>query len=493
MDRNPVDWYEGMFLRPQHFQTQDRHYQHQLSQNFDGIAPFPWGVRSLEIDQDALNAGRLVIRRLRARFPSGKILNIPQDQQISPLPVRQILATGQEVEIHVALPLTFNSDTKVAGQPFEENEILVPDEHDGQLQPIRIRRLKPILLASQDAGTGYDSIPIVRLRRASHSQDGIEIVPGHIPPLLSAEASPVLKYSILESLNDIIRRKLEAMGLEMGNSHSTSGNRIFSDPALFVRLSLLNQAVAMLESLNNCIQLAPIWIYRDLCDLIGRLAILGISQNRMIGQLPKYNHEDLGPMFFALKRQIQDLVENLEEPGYFERPFVGMATRMQVSLESNWLDPGWTLLIGVSTNLEMADSLNLLSATGPMDFKISSSERVDMLYRMGQRGLHFQPVTQVPEVLKNLKNTVFLSLGRDEAANEWGSVRNNLNLAVRFNESLLIGSIHDQTTVQLRYGNRPIQFGMTLYALAPPEQRGRSSFGGVQMDLNTMETGSGSA
>ena len=102
MDRNPVDWYEGMFLRPQHFQTQDRHYQHQLSQNFDGIAPFPWGVRSLEIDQDALNAGRLVIRRLRARFPSGKILNIPQDQQISPLPVRQILATGQEVEIHVA-------------------------------------------------------------------------------------------------------------------------------------------------------------------------------------------------------------------------------------------------------------------------------------------------------------------------------------------------------------------------------------------------------
>ena len=143
-------------------------------------------------------------------------------------------------------------------------------------------------MAAHDAGTGYDSMPIVRLRRSSKSQDGVEIVPGHIPPLLSAEASPVLKYSILESLNDIIRRKLEAMVVAMGNGQMTGGTRIFSEPALLVRLSLLNQAAAKLEALGNCIQLAPIWIYRDLSDLVGRLAILGISQNRMIGQLPKF-------------------------------------------------------------------------------------------------------------------------------------------------------------------------------------------------------------
>ena len=361
------------------------------------------------------------------------------------------------------------------------------------MQPVRIRRLQPVLMASQDIGNGYDSMPVARLRRSSSSPDGAELVPGYIPPLLSAEASPVLKYSVLESLNDMIRRKLEAMAITLGNGPATSGNRIFSDPALFVRLSLLNQAAAKLEALGNCTQLAPIWIYRDLCDLIGRLAILGISQNRLIGQLPKYNHEDLGPMFFALKRLIQDFVENLEEPGYYERPFIGMATRMQVSLESNWLAHGWTLLIGVRTNLEMADALNLLSSTGPIDFKISSSERVDMLYRMGQRGLHFHPVSQVPEELRTLKNTVFLSLGRDEAANEWASVRNNLNLAVRFNESLLIGSIHDQSTVQMRYINRPIQMSMTLYAIAPPEQRGVASQGSLRMGFNSMETGSGSA
>jgi len=493
MDRNPVDWYEGMFLRPQHFQTQDRHFQHQLSQNFDSIAPYPWGVRELVIDQDALNAGRLVVRQLRARFASGRLLNIPQDQQLAPLPIRQLLTSGQEADIHVAVPLTFQPETRHSGEPFEENEILVPDDHDGQLQPVRIRRLKPVLVTAQEASSGYDSIPIVRVRRSGTSQDGVEIVPHHIPPLLSADASPVLKYSILESLNDMIRRKLQALALEIGSSHLTGGNRIFSDPALFVRLSLLNQAAASLEALNHCIHMAPVWIYRDLCDLVGRLAILGITQNRIIGPLPKYEHEELGPVFFALKRQIQDLVENLEEPGYFERPFVGMASRMQVSLESNWLEPGWTLLIGVRTNLEMDETLNLLSSAGPLDFKISSSERVDMLYRMGQRGLHFQPVTQVPEILKNFRNTVFLSLGRDATANEWSSVRNNLNLAVRFNESLLIGSIHEQTTLQLRYSNRPVQMSMTLFAVAPPDQKLRTPFGGRPIDFNSMETGSGSA
>jgi type VI secretion system protein ImpJ len=493
MDRNPVDWYEGMFLRPQHFQTQDRHYQHQLSQNFDSIAPHPWGIHSLEIDQDALNAGRLVVRHLRARFASGRILNIPQDQSLDPLPIRSLAGSGQDLEIHVALPISLDVDGKSATQSVEENEILVPDEHDGQLHPVRVRRLKPILLPANDVGSGYDSIPIVSLRRSANSQDGVEIVPGYIPPLLSAEASSVLKYTIVESLNDIIHRKLEAMSTGMGNGHLASGNRIFSDPALFIRLSLLNQAAAKLESLGNCMQLAPIWIYRDLCDLIGRLAILGISQNRKVGQLPKYNHQDLGPVFFALKRQIQELVESLEEPGYFERSFVGMATRMQVSLESNWLDPGWTLLIGVRTNLEHSEALNLLSSSGPIDFKISSSERVDMLYRMGQRGLHFQSVSQVPEELKNIKNTVFLSLGRDAAANEWASVRNNLNLAVRFNESLLIGSIHDQTTVQLRYSNRPIQMAMTLFAISPHDQRAISPFYSKGLDSFSMETGSGSA
>lgn len=493
MDRNPVDWYEGMFLRPQHFQTQDRHFQHQISQNFDSIAPFPWGLRELLIDQDALNAGRLVVRHLRARFASGRLLNIPQDQQLAPLPVRHLLASGQEADIHVAVPLTFQSENRPLGDPFEENEILVPDEHDGQLQPVRVRRLKPVLVTALEAASGYDSIPIVRLRRSGTTLDGVEIVPHHIPPLLSAEASPVLKYSILESLNDIIRRKLQALAQEIGSGHQTGGNRIFSDPALFVRLSLLNQAAAKLESLNHCMQLAPVWIYRDLCDLVGRLAILGVTQNRIIGTLPKYEHEEMGPVFFALKRQIQDLVENLEDPGYFERPFVGMATRMQVSLENNWLEPGWTLLIGVRTNLEMDETLNLLSSAGPLDFKISSSERVDMLYRMGQRGLHFQPATQVPETLKNFRNTVFLSLGRDAATNEWSSVRNNLNLAVRFNESLLIGSIHEQTTLQLRQANRPIQMSMTLFAIAPSDQKLQSPFGARHTDFNSLDTGSGSA
>ena len=49
-----VHWYEGMFLRPHHFMTAQRHWFHQagLSERFD--LHYNWGLRSVAIDLDAL-------------------------------------------------------------------------------------------------------------------------------------------------------------------------------------------------------------------------------------------------------------------------------------------------------------------------------------------------------------------------------------------------------------------------------------------------------
>lgn len=50
----PVHWYEGMFLRPQHFQAADR-YWHELNDTaLQWQQAYGYGLRHFQLDVDAL-------------------------------------------------------------------------------------------------------------------------------------------------------------------------------------------------------------------------------------------------------------------------------------------------------------------------------------------------------------------------------------------------------------------------------------------------------
>ncbi|MEM7686428.1 MAG: type VI secretion system baseplate subunit TssK, partial [Pseudomonadota bacterium] len=78
-----VGWTEGLFLRPQHFQQQDRYHENTLNARVGLVTPYPWGVTSLEIDHDLAQQGKFAVRRAAGIMPDGMPFDIP-DQ--SPLP-----------------------------------------------------------------------------------------------------------------------------------------------------------------------------------------------------------------------------------------------------------------------------------------------------------------------------------------------------------------------------------------------------------------------
>ena len=51
---DPIQWYEGMLLTPQHFQQWDRALHHMVAQRFRAAQAFEWGLTRLEIDREAL-------------------------------------------------------------------------------------------------------------------------------------------------------------------------------------------------------------------------------------------------------------------------------------------------------------------------------------------------------------------------------------------------------------------------------------------------------
>ena len=60
MSNQKVVWQEGMLLRPQHFQQNDRYYDHQLKMRSCRTNRFGWGFFKLDIDTQFLGMGKLL-------------------------------------------------------------------------------------------------------------------------------------------------------------------------------------------------------------------------------------------------------------------------------------------------------------------------------------------------------------------------------------------------------------------------------------------------
>ena len=65
---NKVVWSEGLFLRPQHFQQQDRYFERYVETRCQALVPHSWGFTDLELERDFLGIGKFGLRARRRRL-----------------------------------------------------------------------------------------------------------------------------------------------------------------------------------------------------------------------------------------------------------------------------------------------------------------------------------------------------------------------------------------------------------------------------------------
>src|SRR6202035_1050112 len=110
-DKNRVIWSEGLFLRPQHFQQQDRYIEAFVEGRTAGLRTNPWGFTELELERDLLSIEKLGVRRASGVFPDGTPFAIP-DNDAAPAPL-DITQQIRDQIIHLALPLRQSGATVV--------------------------------------------------------------------------------------------------------------------------------------------------------------------------------------------------------------------------------------------------------------------------------------------------------------------------------------------------------------------------------------------
>src|ERR1051325_10897657 len=74
MHHSAVNWYEGLFLRPHHFQAADRFWGDisQMSQQWDH--PYNYGLLTIDFSREALANHQFEVRQLKARMRDGTLV-----------------------------------------------------------------------------------------------------------------------------------------------------------------------------------------------------------------------------------------------------------------------------------------------------------------------------------------------------------------------------------------------------------------------------------
>lgn len=306
--KNKVIWTEGMFLRPQHFQQQERHLQQWVESRCANMTPFSWGVSRLSIDAELLSLGKFGLSSCRGVFPNGT----PLDTDVAdPLPQPlDIPADTREAVIYLALPLARDNGRDITTLDHEEElaryrliESKVRDIHTpingDETEIIETGELNLSLrLSAQDIGA-YTTLPIARIveRRADNQ---VILDKTYIPSCLNCAGSPLL-IDVIQNLFGLLHHRGETLAKRLGSP----GAGGVAEVADFLLLMLINRYEPLFAHLDQLHSLHPEMLYRLLLQMAGELSTITLPDRRP-EKYPNYQHEDLAASFRPVVESIQE-------------------------------------------------------------------------------------------------------------------------------------------------------------------------------------------
>lgn len=467
MENQAVHWGEGLFLRPHHFQAAERSLRDEVRIAEDWNVSYAYGLREIDIDQDALTNWQVSLRSCHARLHDGTHIRFPEIASIDHIPLpKDAFDRRDRILVYLALPTLKlgrkNSDV-VSGDPncrYSFETVEVEDENQsGKAQMLDVRRPNVRLLLETDDISGFQTIPIMRLRRGTTAEAPPEIDPDFIPPLLACDAWSILQNDIIGNIYNQIGGMIELLSAQMVDRGVAfeSGHR--EDLERIFKLLTLNTASGLLNNLPFVRGVHPLTAYTDLCGIVGMLAIF--RPERGMPDVPKYDHDDLGRCFYAIKKLIQFDAPGKKRESYIKRPFEGAGLQLQIRLESEWLQPDWSFYIGVHSELNYHQCVSMLR--GELDMKVGSTAHVETIFTRGQPGVQLIPQPEVPRLLPG-KNWTYWKVERDSLA--WAEAEKSFTLAIRMNHQHFVGQIDRQQKIQvLTDDNRELTMAFVLYAL----------------------------
>ena len=307
MWRRKVLWSEGLFLRPQHFQQQERYLENLVERRARAIRSYGWGFESLELDEAAAAIGSFALREASGILPDGTPFNLPADDPPpAPLVIRpdhpkdSLVYLGVVAERPGVPTATLDESERLAALRYGSEAVDVVDSIQGfpDPAPMQLGHLRLQLIGAAELSGAYCAMPVARVieRRA----DGQVILDRQfVGPFLSVNDCGLLRGSLPE-LRGLLSQRVDALAGRMAQP----GRGGVAEIADFLLLQTVNRASALFEHLCNLPRLHPESLYADCVQLAGDLAAFG-PDRRMSRPFPAYDHDDHGLSFKPVMAQLR--------------------------------------------------------------------------------------------------------------------------------------------------------------------------------------------
>jgi len=309
---NRVLWQEGMFLRSQHFQQQDRWLEALLRGRVAALRPHPWGLTQVTLDRDLLGTGRFAVASAAGVFEDGTPFALPGETE-HPAPF-DVPDNTRGVLIHLALPIRQNGAVEVASNDgstegrYRAQAFEAYDTQSASPQPaeLLIGRLKLRYMLDTDDRAGYLCIPLARIMEVA-SDKRVTLDDNWIAPALVCNAVSPLAGLITEFAG-MIHQRGEALAARV----NAPGARGVAEVADFMLLQAINRWQALLQHWADAANLHPETLYCAYVEMAAEFATFTES-NRRPNSYPGYRHEDLqrsfAPVVADLRRSLSSVIE----------------------------------------------------------------------------------------------------------------------------------------------------------------------------------------
>jgi len=405
-------WTEGVTLRPQHFQQQDRYHEARLHRMTAALHPYAWGLTAKATwDEEALANNVLQAESLSLVFPDGETYDAPgSDPLPEPVDLGELPPNEPHFTFYAALPAYHSHGGNLASVRGQDNgqarfcqiELETPDLYTEALDSSIVYLAKQArLLPHLAPRAGHVSVPVLRLRRRG---GGFEIDPTFIAPGMSVAAAPALAR-LLDSLMHKLQAKTDALYAaqrEPSKDVVVQGG----DMSSFWQLQTISAGCAALHHHAQGHRFHPERLFQDLLGLAGGL--MAFSRKVRIRDLPTYDHEQPGPAFARLDAILRDLVDTVVSSKYQAIPLAQEPARPSYfeGKLPDTIDQKTLLCLGVRADVPALE----LVAMVPSRFKVGAPDDVARLVASALPGVDLVHMPQVPAAVPIRPNTYYFAL-----------------------------------------------------------------------------------
>ncbi|WP_295978671.1 type VI secretion system baseplate subunit TssK [uncultured Variovorax sp.] len=410
---NKVAWSEGLFLRPQLFQQQERYLEHVAHRRAATLTAFFWGFSHFAIDSESLALGKVVLAGASGVFADGTPFETPAHAPLPPpLTIRP---EHLEQVIHLAVPIRMpngeetafedpgNAGTSLARFAVFDTELRDSNSFGQGPKTVQLSHLRLRLLPERELTEGWIGLPLARVTQI-RSDGSIALDPDLIPPVTGYGASGLLTDWIVH-LHGLCRLRAQSLAHRLTASDGKASQA--AEVSDFLLLQILNRYEPLLEHWTLVRETAPEQIHTALRMMSGELSTYVRGATRRPAVLPPYAH--LQP-YASFRHLISDLQSQLNDVLVRSAQSIALEPRPNgvrvASIEPTQLKEYAALVLAVAAHLP-ADQL---AAQFAARCNVGPSDRLTELLRSHLPGIALQGLPVAPRQIPFNAGFVYFQL-----------------------------------------------------------------------------------